>query len=169
MQSRTSGMENHPDHHANDHGGHHRHDGVRPSAAAKYYCPMCEGVESDKPGECPKCGMALERNPAYDYIRADATKNAVVFRNCSDCILSGCSIEGVRKAEAGLILEHCNRFNVTGCSILDCDKAGVLARNLTNSRISDCIIRDDRKEQKTQSIVVEGGKGNQIIDNLTNE
>src|SRR5262249_36657187 len=26
----------------------------------KYYCPMCPGVESDKPGDCPKCGMALE-------------------------------------------------------------------------------------------------------------
>lgn len=26
---------------------------------------MCPGVESDKPGTCPKCGMALERNPAY--------------------------------------------------------------------------------------------------------
>ena len=29
--------------------------------AKKYFCPMCEGVESDKPGSCPKCGMALER------------------------------------------------------------------------------------------------------------
>jgi Cu+-exporting ATPase len=27
-----------------------------------YYCPMCPGVESDKPGDCPTCGMALERN-----------------------------------------------------------------------------------------------------------
>ncbi|MDB6036728.1 MAG: silP, partial [Verrucomicrobiales bacterium] len=26
-----------------------------------YYCPMCPGVESDKPGDCPKCGMALEK------------------------------------------------------------------------------------------------------------
>ena len=26
---------------------------------------MCPGVESDKPGDCPKCGMALERNPAW--------------------------------------------------------------------------------------------------------
>lgn len=26
---------------------------------------MCEGVESDKPADCPKCGMRLERNPAY--------------------------------------------------------------------------------------------------------
>jgi Cu+-exporting ATPase len=25
-----------------------------------YFCPMCEGVESEKPGTCPKCGMALE-------------------------------------------------------------------------------------------------------------
>jgi Cu+-exporting ATPase len=37
---------------------------VIPPATAAYYCPMCEGVVSDKPGDCPKCGMALERNPA---------------------------------------------------------------------------------------------------------
>ena len=33
--------------------------------AKKYFCPMCEGVESDEPGTCPNCGMALERNPAF--------------------------------------------------------------------------------------------------------
>ena len=32
---------------------------------AKYFCPMCDGVESDRPGSCPKCGMALERNPTF--------------------------------------------------------------------------------------------------------
>jgi Cu+-exporting ATPase len=26
---------------------------------------MCPGVESDRPGTCPKCGMALDRNPAW--------------------------------------------------------------------------------------------------------
>ena len=26
-----------------------------------YFCPMCPAVESEKPGDCPKCGMALER------------------------------------------------------------------------------------------------------------
>lgn len=36
---------------------------VKPSPGAKYFCPMCPGVESEKPGDCPKCGMALERNP----------------------------------------------------------------------------------------------------------
>ncbi len=48
----------------------HKHRGGRAAPApakpaAKYFCPMCDGVESDKPGACPKCGMALERNPAY--------------------------------------------------------------------------------------------------------
>ena len=33
--------------------------------AKKYFCPMCEGVESDEPSTCPNCGMALERNPAF--------------------------------------------------------------------------------------------------------
>jgi Cu+-exporting ATPase len=49
-------------------GGHHHghgHGDVTPSSTAKYFCPMCPGVESDKPGDCPKCGMALERNPAW--------------------------------------------------------------------------------------------------------
>ena len=35
--------------------------GAEPGAGqAAYICPMCPGVESDRPGSCPKCGMALE-------------------------------------------------------------------------------------------------------------
>jgi P-type Cu+ transporter len=30
------------------------------NSSAAYYCPMCEGVESDVRGDCPICGMALE-------------------------------------------------------------------------------------------------------------
>ncbi|HJQ78330.1 MAG TPA: heavy metal-binding domain-containing protein, partial [Lacipirellulaceae bacterium] len=53
--------------HAPHHHSHHDHfaAAVKPAAAAKYFCPMCPGVESDKPGDCPNCGMALERNPAW--------------------------------------------------------------------------------------------------------
>ncbi|HUF62399.1 MAG TPA: heavy metal translocating P-type ATPase [Verrucomicrobiales bacterium] len=48
----------------------HSHSGqepeqAKPSAAAKYICPMCPGVKSGKPGDCPNCGMALERHPAW--------------------------------------------------------------------------------------------------------
>src|SRR5690349_8560576 len=34
-------------------------------AAKKFFCPMCESVESDQPGSCPKCGMALERSLTF--------------------------------------------------------------------------------------------------------
>lgn len=52
--------------HACCHGKHGEHDdAVQPATSAKYFCPMCEGVESDQPGDCPKCGMRLERNPSY--------------------------------------------------------------------------------------------------------
>ncbi len=33
---------------------------MQQNVEGKYICPMCEGVESDKPDNCPKCGMALE-------------------------------------------------------------------------------------------------------------
>lgn len=55
----AAGHREHGHHH---HGEHMTH--ITPRSNAAYYCPMCEGVESDKPGTCPKCGMALERNPA---------------------------------------------------------------------------------------------------------
>src|SRR5437016_2327805 len=45
--------------------GNHEDAAGKPAVVAKYFCPMCPGVESDKPGDCPKCGMALERNPAW--------------------------------------------------------------------------------------------------------
>ena len=43
----------------------HKPDAAAPKPTKAYFCPMCPGVESDKPGDCPKCGMALERNPAW--------------------------------------------------------------------------------------------------------
>ncbi len=43
----------------------HSHSDVKPAAAAKYFCPMCPGVASASPGDCPMCGMALERNPGW--------------------------------------------------------------------------------------------------------
>ncbi len=45
--------------------GHSVEADVKPSSGAKYFCPMCPGVESAKPDDCPKCGMALEKNPMW--------------------------------------------------------------------------------------------------------
>ncbi len=47
------------------HSEHEGHPPANTASVAKYICPMCEGVESDKPGACPKCGMALELNPRW--------------------------------------------------------------------------------------------------------
>src|SRR5215204_6288523 len=66
--SPSAPVEKLPEHGCCGGGGHehHHHDeAVKPSAASKYFCPMCPGVESDVPGVCPKCGMALERNPLF--------------------------------------------------------------------------------------------------------
>jgi len=45
--------------------GGHKQDKIEGTPGKAYFCPMCPGVESDKPAICPKCGMALERNPAW--------------------------------------------------------------------------------------------------------
>jgi Cu+-exporting ATPase len=50
--------------------GEHNRDQITNRSATqslrrkKYLCPMCDGVESDTPGSCPRCGMVLERNSA---------------------------------------------------------------------------------------------------------
>jgi Cu+-exporting ATPase len=31
------------------------------SSQGNFVCPMCDGVQSSKPGDCPRCGMPLER------------------------------------------------------------------------------------------------------------
>jgi Cu+-exporting ATPase len=45
--------------------GHHGEATAKPASNTKYFCPMCPGVESERTGDCPKCGMALEPNPAW--------------------------------------------------------------------------------------------------------
>jgi len=66
QQGRPTAEERHEEgqHHQHEH-RHHHGDGRprrRPQQGdGKYVCPMCEGVEQEGPGECPKCGMALER------------------------------------------------------------------------------------------------------------
>ena len=44
---------------------------LQPPTAALYTCPMDPEVVSDKPGACPKCGMALE--PMITDLRADTS------------------------------------------------------------------------------------------------
>ncbi|MEO6994479.1 MAG: copper-translocating P-type ATPase [Lacunisphaera sp.] len=63
--SEGHGTHAHGEHEACEHHEHGHGDSAKAPATAKYFCPMCDGVVSDKPGDCPKCGMALERNHAW--------------------------------------------------------------------------------------------------------
>jgi len=108
----------------------------------------------------------FDRNPRYDYGNSLDAKNGLVVRNCEDCTLTGLHVTNVWREPAGLRIENCKRMNVTNCTILDCDNVGLLLKDVTSSRVSDCLIRDDRENAKSASLVVTGGRGNMIVHNL---
>ena len=61
---------------------HDHAEGEKPghdhAAAANYICPMkCEGSASDKPGKCPKCGMALKAAGGHGHA-TEPTIKAVI-------------------------------------------------------------------------------------------
>lgn len=108
---------------------------------------------------------AMERNPIYNY--ASEAKNAVVLRNSRDCTINALHLHNVQQCEAGLVIDSCQRMQVTGCSVLDCENAGILLRNVTGSRVSDCLIRDDRPGNLLSTpLRVTGGKLNMIVGNF---
>lgn len=107
---------------------------------------------------------AMERNPLYGY--TSEANNTVIFKNCTDTTLSGLHLHHTMGGEAGLLLEGCRRFNITGCTVLDCEITGIMLRNVTDSRLSDCLVRDDRDPQKpTGALIEKESKGNMIVDN----
>lgn len=110
----------------------------------------------------------MDRNPRYqDQLQAD---DGVVVRNSQDLTITGLHINGVRRKKAGLILEDCRRLNVTGCTILDCDHAGLLLKNVSESRVSDCLISNNLPDVESWvPIEVIGGGGNTIVDNRLDE
>jgi hypothetical protein len=45
---------------------------------------------------------------------------------------------------------------------------GLLLKDVTDSRVSDCLIRDDRPGAKSAPLVLVSGKGNMVVNNLLN-
>jgi hypothetical protein len=108
----------------------------------------------------------FDRNPRYASEEKPDTTNAILFRNCTDCTLTGFTISRTRAAPAGVTLDKCDRFNVGNLTILDCDAVGLLLKDVTNSRVGGCLIRDDRPNAESLSIKTSGGRGNLIADNV---
>lgn len=108
----------------------------------------------------------FDRNPRYDYGNSLDARNSLLVRNSEDCTLSGLHVTNVWQAQAGLTIESCKRMNVTNCTILDCDNVGLLLKDVVGSRISGCLISDNRPDTKSTSLKVIGGRGNMIVNNL---
>ncbi len=107
----------------------------------------------------------FDRNPRYAGEETPATTNAIHFRNCTDCTLTGFTITRTRAAPAAITLERCDRINVGHLTILDCDNVGLLLKDVTHSRISGCLIRDDRPQARSLSLKTVGGRANMIVEN----
>jgi len=106
----------------------------------------------------------FERNRIYRPLIAH---NGVLFRDCTDCTLTGLHIHDTKQPGAGLILQRCQWCNVTNSLILDCDHAGVLMEDVEHVRLSDCIIRDSRPNaQNPIALRLTAGRGNMIVNNL---
>jgi hypothetical protein len=109
----------------------------------------------------------LERNPAYNYGTSLKCQNAIVFKNCKDCTLSAFHVHNVYGVEAAVTVERCDRFNMIGLTILDCEcPTSLLLKDVTTSRLSDCLIQSQPSKIRRVLLKVTGGHGNQLSGNM---
>lgn len=108
----------------------------------------------------------LDRNPRYDYGDTASAKNSVVIQNSEDCTINGLHVSNVWRSPAGVTVKNCRRMNISDCTILDCDHIGLWLEDLTDSRVSGCLIRDDRQNHTSLPMKVVRGKNNLIEGNL---
>jgi hypothetical protein len=102
----------------------------------------------------------MERNPLYGYTAEG--KNGVVFRGCQDCTIDGLHLHNAIDSEAGLVIDKCKRMHVVGCTILDCDKVGLLVRGSDQVVWDSLMIRDDREGSRSVPVQVIDKDGNTV-------
>lgn len=111
-------------------------------------------------------GNVFDRNPRYHYGDGAEAKLGALFEDSADCTLNGNHFSGVVHAEAAVIMRRCRRFNITNCTIIDYGAAGLLLDDVSASRVSDCLISDDRAEADGEPLKQRKLRNCQIIDNL---
>jgi hypothetical protein len=108
----------------------------------------------------------FDRNPRYHYGDGADAKLGLVFTHCKSCTITGNHIQGLGDQQAAVILKQCDQFNITGCTIRNFGRCGLWLDEVTNSRVSDCLIRSDEPEEGSLSLKATGSRGNLIVDNL---
>ena len=101
-----------------------------------------------------------------NYARQVIAKNSLRIANCEDCTFTGLQITNVADSTS-LALENCRRINITGCNIVDSQKVGLSLRNVRDSIIANCIIRNSAANASFTAIEQIECERNIIINNLT--
>jgi hypothetical protein len=108
----------------------------------------------------------LDRNPRYEAGRT-AARGGVAFLRSGDCTITGLHVNGVRHHPAAILIDACSRFNISDSTVLDSDGVALSLNNTTLSRVSGCVLRDDRPEiNGAPTLKVVGGRGNTIASNV---
>ena len=109
----------------------------------------------------------FDRNPRYHYGDGATANRGLVFHDCDQVTLTGLQINNVWRKEGGLVLKRCRSFNISGCTIFDCDGCGILMDDIQDTIVSGCIMRDSRgNPTDTTAVVVKKGKDNFITNNV---
>lgn len=108
----------------------------------------------------------FDRNPPYYRGKAAAVKGGLVFRDCRDVTLTGLHIDGVRAHPAAVQVLNGDTFNISACTILDSENAGLLLQATRHSLVTGCLIADRRPERQPGPLLrVEGGDNNTLANN----
>jgi len=109
----------------------------------------------------------FERNPRYHYGDGATARRGVIFRDCDNVNLTGLHIASVQAQEAGLVLEKCRRFNISGCTILDCDNRGILMDDVEDTIVTGCLVHGKQQDADTAAaLVILAGRGNLVTNNI---
>ena len=108
----------------------------------------------------------LDRNPRYEYTRTSA-RGGVAFLRSRDCTITGLHVNGVRHHAAAVLIDDCSRFNISDSTVLDSDGVALSLNNTSLTRVSGCMLRDDRSPvNPAPPLKVVGGRGNTIAGNI---
>ena len=112
-------------------------------------------------------GNVFDRNPRYHHGDGKIARQGLIFTDSDGCTINANQILGAAADPAAVVIRNCRRFNITDCTILDSAPCALLLEGVLNSRVSGCLIRNDRpRAAGVLSLKVRGGSGNMIVNNL---
>lgn len=82
---------------------------------------------------------SFDQNP--NYAAQGPYQGGVTLQDCRDCVITGLQLAGIRASQAALFVQNCHGLNITNCQLTDCLPTGISLDQVTDSRVSGCVIR----------------------------